>query len=181
MIGDIDDSLLIAQARQQRRDAFEELVRRHYDAVYRVAFRILGDAVDAEDATQEAFERAWKSITDFRGGCAFLTWIHRIVTNICLTTQRRRGRAVPLEYIGETADRPEERPDRLAEATARRAALTRAIMELTPEQRAPLMLREFADCSYEQIAAILGLTAPAVRGRLHRARLVLTEAMQPWR
>lgn len=176
-----DDPLLIAQARQQRRDAFEELARRHYDAVYRIAFRMLGDPADAEDATQEAFERAWKGIASFEGRCAFRTWVHRIVTNVCLTAQRRRGRAVPLDDIGETADSPEKRPDRLAEDTARRAALTQAIMELTPEQRTSLMLREFGDCSYEQIAATLGLTAAAVRGRLHRARHVLTESMQPWR
>lgn len=177
----VDDSVLIAWAQRRRPDAFAELVRRHYDVVYRVAFRMLGNTVDAEDATQEAFERAWKGIVGFRGGCAFSTWMHRIVTNTCLTARRRRGRAVPLDDVGEAADSPDERPDRLAENTARRAALSRAIMELTPEQRAPLMLREFADCSYEQIAAILGLTAPAVRGRLHRARLELTAAMQPWR
>ncbi len=177
----IEDSLLIAQARQRNLDAFEELVRRHYGTVYRIAFRLLGDVVDAEDATQEAFERAWKGISRFRGGCSFVTWIYRIVTNVCLTALRLRGRVVPLDYARETTDSPEERPDRMAEDTACRSALTQAIMELTPEQRAPLMLREFADCSYEEIGAILGLSEPAVRGRLHRARHVLAEVMQPWR
>lgn len=174
------EAMLIALAKQGRLDAFDELVRRHYGAVYRIALRITRNPADAEDATQEAFERSWKAIESFRGGCSFLTWMYRIVTNICRTTQRRRGRIVPLDYIGEAPDSPDRRPDRQAEETACRAALTKAIMDLTPEQRAPLVLREFADCSYDQIAARLGVTAQAVRGRLHRARLELSEAMQSW-
>lgn len=181
MVDHVDDTVLLSWARQRRLDAFEELVRRHYDAVYRIAFRMLGNAADAEDATQEAFERAWRSIAAFRGASAFPTWMYRIVINTCFTTQRRHGRVVPLDCIGEAADSPDERPDRQAEDLACRAALTEAIMALKPEQRAPLVLREFADCSYEQIAAMLGLTSHAVRGRLHRARLELTEAMQHWR
>lgn len=181
MADHVGDAMLITLAKQQHLEAFEELVRRHYIAVYRIALRVTGNPADAEDATQEAFERAWKGIGTFRGGSSFLTWMYRIVTNTCLSSQRRRRRLVPLDYIGEAPDSPDERPDRQAENTACQAALTRAIMELTPEQRAPLLLREFGDCSYEQIAALLGVTAQAVRGRLHRARLELSEAMQPWR
>lgn len=181
MADQVSDAVLIALAKQQRLDAFEELARRHYDTVYRTALRVVGNTADAEDATQEAFERAWRGIAAFRGQSSFVTWMYRIVTNTCFNNQRRRGRVVPLDCVRDTENSPDERPDRQVEYTARRAALTRAIMELTPEQRAPLMLREFADCSYEQIAAMLGLTAHAVRGRLHRARLELSESMQQWR
>lgn len=181
MVDHVGDTMLIALAKQRNLGAFEELVRRHYGAVYRIAVRVTGNPADAEDATQEAFERAWRGISTFRGGSSFLTWMYRIVTNTCLSSQRRQGRLVPLDHVGEAADSPDERPDRQVENTACQAALTRAIMELTPEQRAPLLLREFGDCSYEQIAARLGVTAQAVRGRLHRARLELSETMQPWR
>lgn len=176
-----EDAVLAARAGQGRLDAFEELARRHYRAVYHVAFRMLGRTADAEDATQEAFERAWKGIRGFRGEAAFRTWMYRIVTNICL---KKRDRARPTLPFDEALDSPEEagtRPDRVVEEASRSAALNEAIGRLTPEQRVPLVLREFGGCSYEEIAGVTGISVQAVRGRLHRARLELMEAMRPWR
>jgi RNA polymerase sigma-70 factor (ECF subfamily) len=176
----VDDTVLVARARQGRLDAFEELSRRHYRALYRVALRMLGDIGDAEDATQEAFERAWLALPGFEGKAAFRTWMYRIVTNICLKKQQRRRHALSLDEARDTPDAPQRRPEQIVEQADRDRALRRAIAALPHEQRAPLVLREYAGCSYEEIAHILGISMAAVRGRLHRARVELMEAMRPW-
>ncbi|WP_222720361.1 RNA polymerase sigma factor [Actinomadura sp. HBU206391] len=176
-----DDTVLAARARQGGLDAFEELSRRHYRALYRVALRMLDDTRDAEDATQEAFERAWLALPAFEGRAAFRTWIYRILTNVCLKNrQRRRHVLLSLDEARDAPDTPQDEPEAIVERADRDRALRRAIAALPPEQRSPLVLREYAGCSYQEIAQILGITMPAVRGRLHRARVELMEAMRPW-
>ena len=106
-----------------------------------------------------------------------LNLAYRIITNPCLKFLRDRPHTQPLP---ETHEAPAGRPDQVAEANARRHALHAAIAALRPEQRAALVLREFEGCTYEEVAAILAITVPAVKGRIHRARLELLDAMQPW-
>jgi RNA polymerase sigma-70 factor (ECF subfamily) len=171
------DADLVSRAQAGRLDAFEELVRRHRLATYRVAFRMLGDESDAEDATQDAFVQAWRNLGGFRADAAFSTWMYRIVTNRCLNMLRARRRTEPLP---DTQEAPTSRPDRIAEARWQVEDLKRAIGGLTPEQRAPLVLRELEGCSYEEIAQALELSIPAVKSRLHRARLELLSAMRSW-
>jgi RNA polymerase sigma-70 factor, ECF subfamily len=172
-----DDADLIARTQAGYLDAFELLVERYQVRVYRVALRLLGNQADAQDATQDALVSAWQGLAGFRGDSAFATWLYRIITNRCLKLLRDRPRTEPL------ADELEARtgqPDELVEAGQQRAALLGSIGGLRPEQRAPLVLREFEGCSYEEIAAILGISVAAVKGRLHRARLELLDVMQPW-
>ncbi|WP_222722866.1 RNA polymerase sigma factor [Actinomadura alba] len=179
--GGIEDTALAARARQGRLDAFEELSRRHYRALYRVALRMLGDVRDAEDATQEAFERAWLALPGFEGRAAFRTWIYRILTNVCLKNrQRHRHILLSLDEARDAPDTPQCEPQEIVERADRARALRRAIAALPPEQRSPLVLREYAGCSYQEIAQILGISMAAVRGRLHRARVELMEEMRPW-
>jgi RNA polymerase sigma-70 factor, ECF subfamily len=171
------DGDLVSRAQAGRLDAFEELVRRHRLGTYRVALRMLGDESDAEDATQDAFVQAWRKLAGFRADAAFSTWMYRIVTNRCLNMLRARRRTDPLPPDREA---PASRPDRIAEGRWQVEDLQRAIARLTPEQRAPLVLRELEGLSYEQIAETLELSIPAVKSRLHRARLELLAAMRPW-
>jgi RNA polymerase sigma-70 factor (ECF subfamily) len=171
------DADLVSRAQAGRLDAFEELVRRHRLGAYRVALRMLGDDSDAEDATQDAFVQAWRKLDGFRADAAFSTWMYRIVTNRCLNMLRARRRTEPLPTDREA---PASRPDRIAEGRWQVEDLQRAIGRLTPEQRAPLVLRELEGLSYEEIAAALELSIPAVKSRLHRARLELLAAMRPW-
>ncbi|MCW2902356.1 MAG: siderophore-interacting protein [Streptosporangiaceae bacterium] len=174
----VDDTVLVARASQGRLDAFDELSRRHYRRLYYVALRMLGDVRDAEDATQEAFERAWLALPAFEGQAAFPTWMYRIVTNVCLKSRQRRRHMLPLD---EARDAPDSYgPEQIIEHAYRDRALRRAIAALPPEQRSPLVLREYAHCSYEEIARTLGISMGAVRGRLHRARVELMQAMRPW-
>ncbi|HSR27726.1 MAG TPA: sigma-70 family RNA polymerase sigma factor [Actinomycetes bacterium] len=172
------DGDLVPRAQSGQLDAFEELVRRHRRATYRVALRMLGDESDAEDATQDAFVQAWRNLGGFRADAAFSTWMYRIVTNRCLNMLRARRRTEPLP---DDREAPASRPDRIAEARWQVEALKLAIGRLTPEQRAPLVLRELQGCTYEQIAAALDVSISAVKSRLHRARLELLSAMGPWR
>ena len=177
MVARLSDADLVSRAQAGRLDAFEELVRRHRLAAYRVALRMLGDESDAEDATQDAFVQAWRNLGGFRSDAAFSTWMYRIVTNRCLNMLRARRRTEPLPADREA---PASRPDRIAEARWQLDDLKRAIERLTPGQRAPLILRELQGCSYEEIAEILELSIPAVKSRLHRARLELLAVMRQW-
>jgi len=174
----LTDADLVSRAQAGQLDAFEELVRRHRLATYRVALRMLGDASDAEDATQDAFVQAWRNLGGFRADAAFPTWMYRIVTNRCLNMLRARRRTEPLP---DDREAPATRPDRIAEARWQVQDLKLAILRLTPEQRAPLVLRELQGCSYEEIAEALDVSISAVKSRLHRARLELLSAMGPWR
>ena len=172
------DADLVSRAQSGRLDAFEELVRRHRVATYRIALRMLGDESDAEDATQDAFVQAWRKLGGFRADAAFSTWMYRIVTNRCLNMLRARRRTEPLP---DDREAPASRPDRIAEARWQVEDLKLAILRLTPEQRAPLVLRELQGCTYEEIAESLDISIPAVKSRLHRARLELLAAMGSWR
>ncbi len=158
--------------------AFEKLVRRNQTVVYRVALRMLGNEAEAEDATQDTFVQAWRALPHFRGESSFETWLYRIVTNRCLNLLRSHRSTEPLL---ETHEASSGRPNHLAEARSELDALKDAIGRLPPDQRATLVLRELEGLSYEQIAHVLGTTVPAVKGRLHRARLELLHAMRGWR
>jgi RNA polymerase sigma-70 factor, ECF subfamily len=178
MVLKTDDIHLVSAAQRGDLIAFELLVRRYGTPAYRVALRILGNPTDAEDVTQDSFLQAWQALPTLRDRRLFSTWLYRIVTNRCLNAirSRRATEVLPNEIEDET-----RRPNHVAEARRQLQALRRAIMRLTPEQRAPFVLRELEGLSYEEIAEVLGTTVPAVKGRLHRARLALLEAIGAWR
>jgi RNA polymerase sigma-70 factor, ECF subfamily len=170
-----DEAERVERAREGDLDAFDALVRQHGPAVYRVALRMLGDPADAEDAAQEAFLQAWRSLRSFRGQSRFSTWMYRIVTNRCLDELARRRAMEPLE---ETAPSEGPGPEQVVVARSEFALLRKAVEELTPEQRAALVLREFEGCTYEEIAEVLDISLSAVKSRLHRARAEVLEVMQ---
>lgn len=158
--------------------AFDELVRRHTAAMYRVAYRILNDRAEAEDAVQDAWVSAWRSLHRFRGDAAPTTWLYRVVTNAALAQVRRRRPAVPMDISDESmshlvSDRDAGNPEGHAMRSEEAGRVHRAIATLEPSQRVPLVLREFEGMSYEQIAEVLEVNEAALRSRLHRARLAL--------
>lgn len=159
--------------------AFETLVYRHQERAFRVALRMLGNRSDAEEAVQDAFVRAWKALPSFGGRSRFSTWLYRITVNCCLTALE--SRRLPAGELSGAEAAPGPGPAERAQASEGMHALTAAIGSLTPEQRAPLVLRELEGLSYEEIGEVLQLTPAAVKGRLHRARLELVEAVRPWR
>ncbi len=177
MVVETDDSQLVRAAQVGDLAAFEVLLRRHEARVYRVALRLLGDPDEAEDAAQEAFVQAWQALSMFRGASSLSTWLYRIVTNRCLNLLQARRPEEPLDerHEARTLD-----PAHAVETGGALATLRRAILELTPEQRGPLVLRELEGRSYEEIAEILEISVPAVKSRLHRARVELVVAMRSW-
>jgi RNA polymerase sigma-70 factor (ECF subfamily) len=175
---DVDDELLVRAAQNGDLDAFEILVRRHQQRIFRLALRITGSRPDAEDAAQESFLQAWRSLRRFRGDSSFSTWMHRIATNRCLNliaarpTQSMLPDTLPAAAEGD--------PATIIEGHERMEALQRGVQALPAEARAVLVLREFQGLRYEEIADVLDITLPAVKGRIHRARLQLIEAMSQW-
>jgi RNA polymerase sigma-70 factor, ECF subfamily len=178
MVVRVADHVLVDAARAGDVDAFAVLVRRHQSGVYRVALRLLGSDADAQDATQETFVRAWRGLGRFRGESAVLTWLYRIVTNRCLNVIAARrpveGLALDLPSMGSD-------PAEIAERRERFATVARHVGSLVPEQRAALVLRDFEGLSYEEVAAVLGVTVAAVKGRIHRARLSVLSEAAAWR
>jgi RNA polymerase sigma-70 factor, ECF subfamily len=170
-----DDAELVARARDGDVAAFEELVRRHRDVAYRVALRICRRPAAAEDVAQDALVRAWRALSEFRGDARFSTWLYRIVTNLALNevTRRREVGSEPPEQAAPAVDDPAAR----TEEGDRLGTVLDALDALTPDQRACLVLREVEQLSYEEIAEVLDVTVPAVKGRLFRARQELASAL----
>jgi RNA polymerase sigma-70 factor, ECF subfamily len=175
----LHEPTLLVRAQEGDATAFEALARRHQTALYRLAVRVMGDPVEAEDALQDGLLDAWRRIGRFRGEATFSTWMYRIVTNRCLVALRRR-RPVLLDRVDVTVPAPHT-PERAAEVNAGLVELGRAVRGLSDDQRVCWVLRELEGLGYSEIAHITGASEDAVRGRIHRARLRLVEVMRPWR
>lgn len=175
------DRTLLAAAAAGDTGAFDALVRSQTPLMYRVALRILGNTADAEDVVQDAWISAWRALPRFRGQAEPSTWLYRVATNAALAQLRRRRRTVSLDadpsdgmIVVDDAVRPED----AALRDERTAQVHRAIAELDPSQRIPLVLREFEELSYEEVAAVLQISVPAVRSRVHRARTALLARLE---
>ena len=173
----LDDSILVRAAQHGDVDAFEELVRRYQVGIYRVALRMLGSRADAQDAAQETFVRAWRALPRFRHDSTISTWLYRIVTRRALDKIASRRTTGTLDEVGLDPG-----PDlvQAAEHQERLRAVRQAIANLTPEQRAALVLREFAGLSYQEVAQVLGASVPAIKTRIHRARLTIVQQTSSW-
>jgi RNA polymerase sigma-70 factor (ECF subfamily) len=168
---EVDDAILVQAAQRGDVAAFEEIVRRHQAAVYRVGLRMLGSRADAEDVTQETFVRAWRGLGRFHAQNALSTWLYRIVTRRCLDTIAARRTTDQLEEA--SVDPTARDPAAVVEQQARMEAVVRAVSDLPADQRAALVLREFEGLSYAELSEVLDITIASVKGRLHRARLTI--------
>ncbi|MFC4127751.1 RNA polymerase sigma factor [Nocardia rhizosphaerae] len=177
----LDDATLAGRARDGDVRAYEQLVLRYQGPMFRLAARMLGDRSEAEDVTQEVFLNAWRSLTRLHDDAAFAGWMYRMTTNRCLNMLRGRRPTADLDPETTASTRTETRPDHATEVSSQLAALTDALQQLTPQQRACWLLREVHGRSYDEIAEIVGANNTAVRGRIARARAQLAEVMQPWR
>ena len=160
-------------------NAFELLVAAYEKNVFNVALQMLGNREDAQDMTQEAFLKAYNSLSSFRGDSKFSSWLYRIVSNVCLDFKRRQGRRPSSSLTveddeGETleldiADESQS-PEALLERKLTREAVRRGLQELPDEQRQILLLREIQGMSYEEIGEAMGLEEGTVKSRNFRAR-----------
>jgi RNA polymerase sigma factor (sigma-70 family) len=166
-----EDTPLVALAAQGDEHAFALLLDDCRSRAWAVCYRICGNRQDAEDALQDAAVAAWRHLGSFRGGAKFSTWFYRIAANAALQIVRRR-RDVPVEDPPEVAA-PGSFTDRVEAAQL----VQQALSQLRPEYRAALVLREWADMSYEDIAEWLDVPLQTVKSRLHRARNAMAQLL----
>jgi len=157
---------------------WQELVRDHSAQVYRLAYRLTGNAYDAEDLTQDVFVRVFKSIHTFQPG-TLEGWLHRITTNLFLDQARRRQRirmdsmSVAPDHVWGSATGPED----LHVDAELDADVAAALEALSPEQRVAVVLCDIEGLSYEEIASVLDVKIGTVRSRIARGRAALREAL----
>ena len=181
------DATLVERARSGDASAFEELMQRYEEKVYRLAMGMIKNREDALDAVQDAFLSVFRKLDTFKGESSFSTWLYRIALNsvyMRLRSRSRHDKTQPLDNLEQVLD-----PDRLrdlmphagwsarADDELLRKELGRelreAVASLPDEYRAIFTLREVEDLSNQEIADVLGLTLAATKTRLHRARLFL--------
>lgn len=182
-----DDSELIGRCRAGDLSAFEPLVEKYRQRVWRLAYQILRDREEASDVAQEAFVRVYQSLPAFRGQSAFYTWMFRIVVNLATDRQRQRGaRARALggepvpeeEWEGSVAD-PTADPAGLAARAEQREKIRRALDSLPLNYRTIIMLSDVEGLTYREIAQVLRIPMGTVMSRLHNARKRLRGLLGP--
>ncbi len=183
-----DESELVAKARTGDARAFSELVHKYERKIYRLARHITNSDEDAEDVLQEAFLKAYEHLDRFQGNSKFYTWIVRIAVNEALMKLRKRksDRTVsldepPTEGVEDPVVREiavwEGNPEQRYSQDELRTILDSAIQNLKPAFRTVFLLRDVDELSTEETAEALGLSIPAVKSRLLRARLELRERL----
>lgn len=186
---------LVKKAKRGDEAAFWVLVETYERFVYHTALRMLrvcgGRAEDGEDVAQSAFLKAWRSISSFRGECAFSTWLYRITVNCARDHCRTEARhpTTSLSAVGDddeefAIDVPVTEGDEVPEDALDRKETVRlvrhAIQSLPEDMRTVILLRDIEELSYAEIADLLGLETGTVKSRLNRARMALKEALMPF-
>jgi RNA polymerase sigma-70 factor (ECF subfamily) len=168
--GSSDAALAAAGDRQ----AFERLYRANVDRVFSVCARMVNDRSLAEELTQDVFVRAWEKMELFRGESAFSTWLHRLAVNVVLN--RRKTEGVRRTRFGGTDEDIDAAPQR-PHVPGDRMDIESAIATLPPGARRVFVLHDVEGYKHEEIAGMLGITAGGSKAQLHRARLLLREAL----
>ncbi len=183
------DAAEVAKFQEGDEAAFEELVRRHEREAYQCAYRVLGNADDAQEAVQEAFLRAFRGLKAFRGDAAFKTWLTGIVINVCRNYAMKAEEK--LKRLCVSADRsgqdegdppppvndPSPGPEQIALGSELGRAVEAALWKVGAEHREVLVLREIQGMDYDELAGALGCPVGTVKSRLCRARRALREAL----
>lgn len=186
--GDTGQELaLVKAAREGDVNAFEQLIKRYDRNVFRIAQHITQNREDAEDVVQEAFLKAYQNLSQFQGNSKFYTWLVRIAVNEALMKLRRRksDKTVSMDEEVETEDGSVPRevadwspnPEQLYRQGELNEILTKTIAGLPSSFRTVFVLRDVEGMSTEETAEMLGLSVPAVKSRLLRARLQLRERL----
>ena len=168
-----------ARAASGDRQAFERLYRTHVDRIFSLCARMVPDRTRAEELTQDVFVRAWEKLNLFRGESSFATWLHRLAVNVVLNDRKTEGRR---RSRFEEEDE-EQGMDRFVGVVGMALPpgdlldLEKAITRLPPGARRVFTLHDVEGYKHEEIAEMLGVTTGATKAQLHRARLLLREAL----
>ncbi len=175
----VTDEALVCSAQKGDLVAFEELVARHRDKIYARAFSMMRKEDDALDLSQEAWVKGWQRLAQFQGDSSFVTWMTRIVINLCLDQIRKqkRQRAESIEAMEEEGGGVERQmpvvvtnPTEGLEREELRKRIDRALDQLSNEHRTALVLHEFEELEYKEIAKRMGCSIGTVMSRLFYAR-----------
>ncbi|MDQ6690963.1 MAG: RNA polymerase sigma factor [Gemmatimonadota bacterium] len=173
----MSDSTDVALAAGGDRQAFERLYRTHSNRVYSLCTRMCGSRTKGEELTQDVFVRTWEKLPQFRGESAFSTWLHRLAVNVVLNARKTEGKQASRMDDGEVG---EERWDQGARAPLyiERMDLAEAIAKLPAGARKVFVLHDVEGYKHEEIAELCGITSGGSKAQLHRARLLLREALE---
>ena len=171
------DEQLVERALAGDREAFGEVVRRWERKIYALAYGILGSVEDARDASQETFIAAYRNLQGFRGEAKVSSWLHRIAVNQCISRQRRArvraetGLEDEAEMSGERflSASAGESPARASESKQRADAVRRAVASLPQELREVVLMKEFEELTFQEIADALQVPLSTVKSRLYTA------------
>jgi RNA polymerase sigma-70 factor (ECF subfamily) len=190
----LSDDALVARAKQRDFEAFEALIERYEDKVYRLAFRFVRNETEAKEIVQETLLSVWRKLDGFKGDSQFSSWLYRVTANAALMrlrTQRRHPEVSTEELepgfleqresaYGQVTSPGENwarRPDDELQSEELRGELQRAIDALPEIYRTVFLVRDVDGFSTEETAEALGISVPTVKTRLHRARIALREAI----
>jgi RNA polymerase sigma-70 factor (ECF subfamily) len=177
------DNELVARVCGGDDEAFRVLVERHSRSIYRSAFRITGNAADADDVVQETFLRAYRAARGFDARATFTTWVHRIAINCSLDLIDSRKRRDHKINAGEDLDlvaSTDASPDRVVLGAEMQRAIAKAMAELTGNERTAFVLRHFEGMPLEEIGQILGTRLNATKNTVFRAVKKLRQQLQPF-
>lgn len=175
-----NEEVWLARAKNGDSSAFGELVEAYQDAVYNLCLRMLGDPYEAEDAAQEAFIRAYKAMDRYDSSRPFSTWLLSIAAHHSIDQIRRRRftkvsmDAMPYQFIAD----PSPGPETSMGISDQEERVQELLDNLSPTDRAAVVMFYWNELSYDEIAEALGLTNSAVKSRLHRARRTLAESWE---
>lgn len=166
----------------KKQSSFEDMASRAEKQVYRTCLHMMGNAADAEDCAQETMLKAYRAFDSFRGDASFATWITRIAINVCKDALRKRREVVSLEALREEKgfDPPDGQKSAYTrlEEKERLHLLRQGLLQMPSEARQLIVLRDFRNLSYEEIAQTLQLPIGTVKSRISRAREKLVQYLK---
>lgn len=172
----------IARAQRGDQAAFGQLVQVYERPVYNLAYRMLGDPTEAEDAAQETFVRAYRALSTYEPERKFVNWLLSIASHYCIDRLRQKGRSVPISLDGPLPDEwlasDMGSPEQQVSAKEEREQVHQILEMLPPAYRAAVILRYWHDMSYQEIATVMSTSESAIKSRLHRARLLMARQFQ---
>jgi RNA polymerase sigma-70 factor (ECF subfamily) len=173
---ELSDETLLREFLGGDQNAFTDLMKRHEDRVFGLAYRITGNRPDALDAAQDAFISAFRRAGSFRFDSAFSTWMHRVTLNACYDLMRKRGRSTPEEHP-EDEDRPSS--SNMDDIVAQRMDVARALAGIPEEYREAVVMHDLGGIPYEEIASVTGVAIGTVKSRISRGRRRLAQLLEP--
>ena len=184
------DEELVARARAKDFGAFEQLLDRYEDKIFRLAFRFVRNETEAKEVLQDTFLSIWRKLDTFKGDSQFGSWLYRVAANTALMRLRAQRRhpeisteELPVDYLDNYGQLPAagenwaKRPDDELQSDELRRRIQKAVDELPEIYRTVFIIRDVEGLSTEETAEVLEISIPTVKTRLHRARLALRDAI----